>query len=630
MKMNIINKITVFAAAILLSVGCMPEYLEVDQTKVPQAADIDAVYEINNETNEVTFSIRNKEMVPVWVVENEIVNGRKTNKNYTGNNLTLLFNERGEHIIHVKAYNAHGMSVGQKPVTFTLENYVSYDKGLKGWDPDEGTNLWRSAVKTNYFFYYAPGWSQIADPSVEVSGNDYVLTLPAATTDQWQAQVAFTQIGIATTADKTYDFQVVLKSNNDLPGVTIKLTHADDDNVFYCADRHQIPADQDFLYQLANIPGQDMPDLDLFFDFGGNPENTVVDIKQIIISEHQENHVIKDDSGKWNADIDANMWKTAVTNQVTCWFANNDWGQISDPSYVAEGGAYEVTIPEGMGSSQWQGQFAVNHTGISLAEGKKYDFQFVLKSDADHPGVTIKPCNGVDGSNDDPFMADGRHVLKAGEEYLYQLADVAGKNIPDLKVVFDFGGGVAGSVVVISDIIICEHQDGHVVKAEDPNKNTLFDAAAPENMWLTANTTEWTYYYAPGWSQIDNPTVSADGNFYIVTLPAATTEQWQAQMFFNNLGISTQEGKKYDFQAILKSNNDHPGVTVKLVSTASDSDFYFDKRHKLVAGETYVYQESNLEGKNLENLKLVLDFGGCAADTEVEIKDIIFQEHREK
>ena len=245
MKMNIINKITAFAAAILLSVGCMPEYLEVDQKKVPQAADIDAVYEINNETNEVTFSIRNKEMVPVWVVEDEIVNGRKTNKNYTGNNLTLLFNERGEHTIHVKAYNAHGMSVGQKPVTFTLENYISYDKGLKGWDPDEGTNLWRSAVKTNYFFYYAPGWSQIADPSVEVSGNDYVLTLPAATTDQWQAQVAFTQIGIATTADKTYDFQVVLKSNNDLPGVTIKLTHADDDNVFYCADRHQVPANQE-------------------------------------------------------------------------------------------------------------------------------------------------------------------------------------------------------------------------------------------------------------------------------------------------------------------------------------------------------------------------------------------------
>lgn len=628
MNMNIINKITVFAAAVFMFAGCMPEYLQVDQAKVPQAADINAVYAINNETNEVTFSITNKEMVPVWVVENEIINGRNTTKNYTGNNVTLLFNERGEHTINVKAYNAHGMSQGLKPVTFTLDNYVSYDKGLKGWDPDEDTNLWRNASKTNYFFYYAPGWSQIADPSVDVSGNDYVLTLPAATTDQWQAQVAFTNLGIATSSSKTYDFQVVLKSNNDLPGVTIKLTHADDDNVFYCADRHKVPANTDFLYQLADIPGQDIPDLDLFFDFGGNPENTVVDIKQIIISEHQENHTVKDDSGKWDAGIDANLWKNANKATNEFFFASTDsWTQGANASVEIQENDIVVTMPDVMGTIQWQAQVKFNNLGISTTAGKKYDFQFVLKADSEHPGTTIKL---TEQGNDGNFYFADKHVIKAGEDYLYQVADKDGLDMVDMQLVFDFAGAAPNSSVRISDIIICEHQDGHVSAADDPNRNTLFDPTAPENLWLTANTTNFSYYYAPGWSQIADPTVTVDGNNYFITLPEATTDQWQAQMFFNDLGISTSAGKLYDFQAILKSNNAHPGVTIKLTSTISDNDFYFDGRHALKAGEEFVYQTSNLEGKDIADMKLVLDFGGCAAGTEIVIKDIIFQEHREK
>jgi len=630
MNMNIINKITVFAAAALLSVGCVPEYMEVDQTKVPQTADIEAVYEINNETNEVTFSITNKEMVPVWVVENEIVNGRKTNKEYTGNDLTLLFNERGEHTIHVKAYNAHGMSKGAKPVTFTLENYVPYDKGLKGWDPAEDSNLWRNADKSKTTFYYAPGWNQIDNPALEANGDDYVLTLPEATMEQWQAQMAFTYIGIQTTADKTYDFQVVLKSTTDLPGVTIKLTHADDDNTFYFADRHVLTANEEFLYQVVDIPGKDIPDLDLFFDFGGNPANTVVDIKQIVFSEHQENHTITkdEDSGIWDADIDANLWKTAKKDNNDFYFASTDsWVQGDNATLEMQDMDFVVTMPAVMGTIQWQAQLKFLNLGIAAAADKTYDFQFVLKADADHPGTTIKL---TDSANDNSFFFADKHVLAAGKEYVYQLADVAGIEMADMSLVFDFAGAAANSTVKVTDIIICEHMEEHVVAAEDPVKNTIFEYSAPENLWLGA-TKDYTIYYATTdqWTVLEPFAVTADDGQFSFTLGTETIAQWQAQFAIPSTGIATTAGKTYDFQAVLNLSEDHPGVTIKFTDS-TDSITYFDARHVVKAGSDYVFRAADLPGKDIADLKLVFDFGQNVAGTEVLIKDIIIQEHRAK
>lgn len=156
-----------------------------------------------------------------------------------------------------------------------------------GVDSDE--NLWHTCTWTNTF-YYAPGWAQIADPTVTVDGNVINVDLPEATTDQWQAQVAF-HTDITTSADKAYDFRVTLYSNTDNPGVTFKCVLSgggDNDNVFYMADRLNVPAYEDVTYKWVNIPGIDMDKMSVFFDFGGNPAGTVMQIKDIIIQEHHE------------------------------------------------------------------------------------------------------------------------------------------------------------------------------------------------------------------------------------------------------------------------------------------------------------------------------------------------------
>ncbi len=158
---------------------------------------------------------------------------------------------------------------------------------------------------------------------------------------------------------------------------------------------------------------------------------------------------------------------------------------------------------------------------------------------------------------------------------------------------------------------------------------TIYDPKAPQNMWLSMNIREMFYYYAPGWAQIANPELESNGNNYTVTLPEATSDQWQAQMAFKT-DMSSSSDKTYDFYLVISSTEDHPGVTIKLVKEGDDGVFYFADRHPLTAYDEFVYKMPNMAGIDMESINLFFDFGGCAAGTKVTIKDILFQEHREE
>lgn len=312
-------------------------------------------------------------------------------------------------------------------------------------------------------YYYAPGWTQIDNPGFEADGNNYTVTLPEATVDQWQAQVCFANTGMAATQDKTYDFYLVMNSTQDHPGVTVKLTQNDNDNVFFFADRHQLTAYEDYVYKVVAMPGIDASNLKLVFDFGGNAAGTEVTIKDIIFRESQSAAAPEPEQpGPLDPNSAANLWKAANTSEISYWFADNNWAQIADPELTAGDNEYTLIMPEGIGATQWQGQFVFNHTGIVISPDKTYDFQVTLYSEADHPHVTVKPCYeqvAADGSKSDvnEFLYKPDIALAAYEEYVYTATGLAGTDIPDMKLVFDFGGAVGGSKVIISGITLIEH-----------------------------------------------------------------------------------------------------------------------------------------------------------------------------
>lgn len=153
-------------------------------------------------------------------------------------------------------------------------------------DPASELNLWNAAQSTMEF-YYAPGWTPIADPGFTINGSTYELEFSEATFETWQAQVKFHTL-MATSADKNYDFRITFESNTDHGGITVKLTQDGDDGNFYMADPVAVTAYEEQTFKWVNMPGKDIEKLMLVLDFGGNAADTKVTVKDIIFQEHAE------------------------------------------------------------------------------------------------------------------------------------------------------------------------------------------------------------------------------------------------------------------------------------------------------------------------------------------------------
>ena len=78
----------------LLAIGCAPEIITPDQSKLPDAQDLEVVISVDQATNYVTFSVNNKGLVPMWIFGEDKVDGKANKKYaYTGNGITLRIRE---------------------------------------------------------------------------------------------------------------------------------------------------------------------------------------------------------------------------------------------------------------------------------------------------------------------------------------------------------------------------------------------------------------------------------------------------------------------------------------------------------------------------------------------------------
>lgn len=153
-----------------------------------------------------------------------------------------------------------------------------------------------------------------------------------------------------------------------------------------------------------------------------------------------------------------------------------------------------------------------------------------------------------------------------------------------------------------------------------------YDADSDCNLFKSCTYTNTFWYADSNWGQLADPGFTQDGNSYTLSFPTANSQQWQGQVFFHT-DMTTNSVESYDFSCVLTSTKDHPSVTVKLTAETDDNTYYFADVIQLKAYEDYVFYKEDMAGLDIENVKLVFDFGGCAENTEVTIKDICLQEH---
>lgn len=611
------------SSAIALT-ACSPEdFPSLSEAGVPLAADYADKIEIlvDQETNQVTFNLKAAGCMPYW----HFVSEKKTPYS-TINGLQRIFASAGDYTVEVQIANANGISDGIITKTFHIDNtIVDFDKYItfmsggtsKEWyvAQEENGHLGCGPTGTDGLEWYSAAPNAKADmglyDDIVTFGSEYQYTYNPGDGGTVYVNTGcsiFPEYNPGNGEDfmvpveeqqATYSFEVV---GEDLfivfPAKTLFPYIASDG--LYNAPR----------YKVLSMTTKKM---ELLSDDGS-------------IAWH---YILTSDKStvftgfKYNSDC--NMWRTAEVQEPEFWYAPN-WVEIANPEYSFEGSTYKVTWTEAT-SDTWQAQMKLL-SDIATNAATNYDFSVILNASKDHGNVTVKL---VDAADDGHYYFAETVKLKAYEDYVFYMSDMPGLDIDAVRLVFDFGWNAADTEVTIKNIVLKEHScdDGTVLPSEEPElpaEDVDWAEEAATNLWRSANILEYFYYYAPGWSPIDNPELTEDNYTYTLSLPVATNEQWQAQMAFKT-DMATSADKAYDFRCILNATQDVKGATVKLVLEGDDNVFYFAERVDLTAYEDYVFKMVNMPGIDMERVNLFFDFGGNPENTQVTISGIILQEH---
>lgn len=640
MNMKTTLKYIALSMSAALMAACSPDYITPDQAKLPQAADFDVQVEVNQETNYVTFNMNNNGIVPVWIVGAtdpiDNANGSKvTGKNYayTGNGLLLRFRDEGKHTVEVKAYNAHGISVGSQMVEFTLNNTyrdpfdpAPYIKALsdgssKTWEWNHtvaghfgcgpfggtGTEWWSAGAeeKKDWSLYddkitfgadgsyvYDPGDGQLyvnANSGVKseyATGEDYLVP--------WEKTTA------------TYSVE---SSWNDAGVEEIHITLPKGTPMSYVADQTEL--DDPRYLVLESKPADMKKCLKLVANLktSGNPDG---------IAWHYE--FVKE--GSAGGDVTDPLYGKTSKTWVLDSEANGHIGCGPDQSNPAGWWAAGPNEKAGFGLYDDEITF--------YADGK-----YVFNPGADGKIYINKDVTAIGSGT---TQSEDYDIDWTVQESTYTLnGDVL--TFPEGVVI----GYVANNESVTNPTyVITENTEDKLVIVANFSgiswqyiykpKPDVFDVDGPGNFWKSASVS-MTYWYSPSdWSGGLNPeTETLENNGLKVVIPEGIGgNEWQGQTVFHT-DIPMSASKIYDFCVTVEADQDIPAMTFKLAWEGNDNDHaaFYVNDFAVEAGEPATFKmESVVPDVDYDKVVLFVDLGRCTAGTTVTLTKICLQEHK--
>ena len=345
-------------------------------------------------------------------------------------------------------------------------------------------NLWKAVADANAeeYFYRMGGNEGTELPHLVKNQSTYRLYLADATAERWNSQFFIhpaASNAIALEDTKIYKLKVTFQSTATFNGF-IKLTAYDansasgEGSALYewpgYPDNIIMTAGQPYVLE-TELKGKSAANISFTMDFGGNPADAWVFIKDIVLVQTGEvspfNPITEWDYTPSEAyESSLNLWKPVDAANTLEWAYNPGWQAATTPVDVKfTNSTYEFTFPEGF-DGEWQTQLWIHPTAeLNLDVNKKYNFSLTYYSE-----TAASPL----------FK-----LYKKGEDNLYCFSprpDVAQYQVYDLEeteftpcegplcLLIDFRKATAGSKVYIKDIVLNE------VGAEPPAP------AAPKNI----------------------------------------------------------------------------------------------------------------------------------------------------
>lgn len=640
MNMKTTLKYIALSMSAALMAACSPDYITPDQAKLPQAADFDVQVEVNQETNYVTFNMNNNGIVPVWIVGAtdpiDNANGSKvTGKNYayTGNGLLLRFRDEGKHTVEVKAYNAHGISVGSQMVEFTLNNtyrdpfdpapYIKAlsDGSTKTWEWNHtvaghfgcgpfggtGTEWWSAGAedKKDWSLYddkitFGADGSYIYDPGdgqLYVNANSGIKSEYATGEDYlvpWEKTTA------------TYS----VESNwNDAGVEEIYITLPKGTPMSYVADQTEL--DDPRYLVLESKPADMKKCLKLVANLktSGNPDGIAWHYE--FVKEGSAGGDVTDPlygktSKTWVLDSEANGHLGCGPDQANAagWWA-------AGPNEKAGFGLYDDEI-----TFYADGKYVFNPG----ADGKIYINKDVT---AIGPGTTQSEDYDINWTVQESTYTLNGDVLTFPEGVV--IGYVA-NNESVTNPTYVITENTEDKLVIVANFSGISWQ--YIYKP----KPDVFDVDGPGNFWKSASVS-MTYWYSPSdWSGGLNPeTETLENNGLKVVIPEGIGgNEWQGQTVFHT-DIPMSASKTYDFCVTVEADQDIHAMTFKLAWEGNDNDhaaFYIND-FTVEAGEPATFKmESVVPDVDYDKVVLFVDLGRCTAGTTVTLTKICMQEHK--
>lgn len=640
MNMKTTLKYIALSMSAALMAACSPDYITPDQAKLPQAADFDVQVEVNQETNYVTFNMNNNGIVPVWIVGAtdpiDNANGSKvTGKNYayTGNGLLLRFRDEGKHTVEVKAYNAHGISVGSQMVEFTLNNtyrdpfdpapYIKAlsDGSTKTWEWNHtvaghfgcgpfggtGTEWWSAGAeeKKDWSLYddkitFGADGSYIYDPGdgqLYVNANSGIKSEYATGEDYlvpWEKTTA------------TYS----VESNwNDAGVEEIYITLPKGTPMSYVADQTEL--DDPRYLVLESKPADMKKCLKLVANLktSGNPDGIAWHyefVKEGSAGGDVTNPLYGKTSKTWVLDSEANGHIGCGPDQANAagWWA-------AGPNEKAGFGLYDDEI-----TFYADGKYVFNPG----ADGKIYINKDVT---AIGPGTTQSEDYDIDWTVQESTYTLNGDVLTFPEGVV--IGYVA-NNESVTNPTYVITENTEDKLVIVANFSGISWQ--YIYKP----KPDVFDVDGPGNFWKSASVS-MTYWYSPSdWSGGLNPeTETLENNGLKVVIPEGIGgNEWQGQTVFHT-DIPMSASKTYDFCVTVEADQDIPAMTFKLAREGNDNDHeaFYVNDFTVEAGEPATFKmESVVPDVDYDKVVLFVDLGRCTAGTTVTLTKICMQEHK--
>ena len=462
--MKIFKYIGVCTAGLLALASCSPEdYSGPDQNGIPSVAAYADNFTINvdQSTNTANFAFKAADGVtPVWKIDGAYSSTFSSSK---------FYRKAGDYSAICRVMNANGISADSVIKTFHVNK--TQMNGFGGFVEDSEYNLFKDATYGTPTFWYAPGWTQIADPAYTANKGSYTVTLPKATTDQWQAQT-FIPTNVSLQGGKHYDFSCILTSTTDHPHVTVKIgSVSQPDFVLYYNNAVKLEAGEPLCVYFSDVeaPNDVAGDLELIFDFGGNAENTDITAESFVIKDHDNDDgtvVPAPDQAAFVYASDDNLW-WAVDKAGSATFGGYyapGWSQIDNAVITHDGSSYTIALPSAT-YERWQAQASLTvPDGIEISADEEYDFCAEFSSNNALGGVTCKVQQpGSDDEANGNFLesTDGNSIsVPAGGTYKYQVVKKKfSKSFTGLKIVFDFGGNPANTTVTVNKITLQKHKE---------------------------------------------------------------------------------------------------------------------------------------------------------------------------